>query len=376
LVWDGITRKGTVQNIAVLKEQIRGEGASVRISLAYADGTSSQAEEMLRKVDGEWKLSFMGLTQASIVGLFNRTQTNQGHASTEPFTRVTQQRASVPSKQNQDLRTPTAPNKPALPDNDPPVQRKGDELKLAMEKLDEFQKTGDEATRLRIARELAEMSKAWTKDESSQVIESVAKLGPAGKPLALLLCRIIANERYTLSRGALAKSALAALENVHPDLYQPVVVITMESRLGSSYEQATKKLAALGDKAVAPILLKHLREGVQRAESGSGPFSYRKSAFTGCMEALVAIERDEPTTFQAVLAVANAWAKANDSRNRGAKNFSYDNLPITLDAIKILSSFGPKAKDAIPVLKQLKLDENESVRKAAWEALKQIDANE
>jgi hypothetical protein len=47
LVWDGITKKGTVKNATVLNEQIRGEGATVRISIAYEDGASAQAEETL-----------------------------------------------------------------------------------------------------------------------------------------------------------------------------------------------------------------------------------------------------------------------------------------------------------------------------------------
>jgi hypothetical protein len=138
LLWDSLTKKGTVQNITVLQEQIRGEGATVRISIAYADGTSSQAEEMLRKVDGQWKISVVGLSQTSILGLFKGSQTNQGRASPQPVTRVTQQPAPVPSKQKQDLRTASVPEKPASPDNEPPVQRQGDEFKLAMEKLGEF----------------------------------------------------------------------------------------------------------------------------------------------------------------------------------------------------------------------------------------------
>jgi hypothetical protein len=61
LVWDHITKNGTVKNIAVLKEHIRGEGATVQFSIAYEDGTSSQGEEMLWKVDGKWKVSLVGL---------------------------------------------------------------------------------------------------------------------------------------------------------------------------------------------------------------------------------------------------------------------------------------------------------------------------
>jgi hypothetical protein len=94
----------------------------------------------------------------------------------------------------------------------------------------------------------------------------------------------------------------------------------------------------------------------------------------GCMEALVAIAPDDPRTFDAIFAIANAWAKAKDSRYRGARNFSYDNLPIAVAAVEILGRFRSKASEALPILRQLKLDESEKMREAASEAVKQINA--
>jgi hypothetical protein len=349
----------------------------VRISVEYRDGTSAQVEEMMSKVQGKWKVSLMGLMQTSVSATLSAGQDSSRFVSSDPQDALGLGRpGQVPVASNQKQATPTVAKKPAAPQSEPALQRRGDEYKLAMDKLADFQRAGDDETRSRIAKDLAEMSGKWTKDESSQVMDAVAKLGAAGKPLAPLLCQIVVNQPYPLSKSALATSALATLEKVHPDLYQPVVAISMDSRLGSSYEQATKKLAALGDKSVSPILLKHLREGVKRAESSTGPFSYSKGSFVGCMEALVAIAPDEPATFDAIFAVANAWAKASDSPNRGAKNFSYDNLPIAVAAVKILVRFGSKAKEAVPILTQLKLDENETMRQAASVAIKEIEAKE
>jgi hypothetical protein len=263
---------------------------------------------------------------------------------------------------------------------EPAPKPEANNYNLAMEKLGEFQRAGDDEARLRIARELAEISGKWGKDETSQVIEAVAKLGTAGKPLARLLCQIIANGVLTphmVSTDPVRRKALAALESVHPDLYQPVVAITIDSS-GSSYSKsvATKKLAELGDASVAPILLKHVRDGVEKARGrgpGLGLFSYDREAFIGYMEALVKISPDDRTTFEAILAIANVWATALP--NRGVKNSSYDNRPVAVAAVKILGTFGPRAKEAVPMLTQMKLDENESMRQAASEAFKQIDGS-
>jgi hypothetical protein len=45
-------------------------------------------------------------------------------------------------------------------------------------------------------------------------------------------------------------------------------------------------------------------------------------------------------------------------------------------AVRIMGGLGPKAKDAIPILRELQFDENGSMRRTASEALKQIDAKE
>jgi hypothetical protein len=376
LIWDGITKKGTVKNIAVLKEHIRGEGATVRISIAYEDGTSSQVEEMLRKVDGKWNVSLMGLVQTSISTRFTAGQNPSGYAGPEPFKSITPQQVSAASNQKQEIHGRTVTKKPAAPE--PTVQRRDDEHKLAMEKLDEFQRAGDDETRWRIAKELAEMSGKWTKEESSQVIEGVVKLGAAGKPLARLLCEIIANgpiTPYSVQADPVRRRALAALESVNPDLYQPIVVITIDRSASShSNSLATEKLAELGDASVAPILLKHLRDAVKKA-AGAGPFSYFGET-PRYMETLAKISPDDPSTFQAIFAIAKTCADPGPQKYRGAHNFSSDNLPVAVAAVKILGRFGPKAKEAVPMLTHLKLDESESMRKAATEALTQIQAKE
>ena len=228
----------------------------------------------------------------------------------------------VASNLKQAVRAPIVAKKAATTQGEPALQRNGDEYKLAMGKLAEFQRASDDATRSRIAAELAEMSEKLTTDECSQVVEAVAKLGTSGKPLARLLCAIIGNQPYPLHKSPVVRSALEALERVHPQLFQPVFVITIGESPGYSYDKDIKHLIKLGDSAVLPILLNH----------------------------------------------AKAWAA---NHPYGGRNF---NLHTAMAAVRIMGGLGPKAKEAIPILRELRFDENGPMRGVASEALKQIDS--
>jgi hypothetical protein len=56
-IWDGVTRKGGITNVEILKEEIRGEGATVRFRIQYKDGRSFESEEDLVKEGGIWKFA-------------------------------------------------------------------------------------------------------------------------------------------------------------------------------------------------------------------------------------------------------------------------------------------------------------------------------
>jgi Domain of unknown function (DUF4878) len=365
LMWDNITKKGTVQDVKVLNEQIRGEGATVRISVEYKDGPSSQVEEMMSKVEGKWKVSLMGLMQANLWGSSAPGLNSSGFVPPDPQDPLGSGRSRqlpVASNQKHVNRPPALAKKPAASPNAPDLQRHGDEYQLAIEKLAEFQRTGDDATRSRTAKELAELSGKWTKDESLQVIDAVAKLRAAGKPLARLLCQVIANGPLTASSiqaDPARRNALAALESVHPDLYEPVIRITIEH--WKFRDRAANRLAELGDSSVTPILLNRLKEA-----TGGSWFWDTRDTFIAYMEALQKLAPDDPSTFEIILAIAKARAKNRHSQDVG--------VPVA--AVKMLSRFGSKAKEAAPTLKQLKLDQNGTMRQAASDALKEIDAKE
>jgi hypothetical protein len=64
MMWDVLTRKGTIKNVEVLKEEIRGEGATLRFRLTFKDGGTAEGEERFVKEKGVWKSSFQGILMA------------------------------------------------------------------------------------------------------------------------------------------------------------------------------------------------------------------------------------------------------------------------------------------------------------------------
>ncbi len=55
---DGMTQNGTQTKFEVLSEEIRGEGATVKIRATFKDGSVEDADVSLVKEDGKWKMTF------------------------------------------------------------------------------------------------------------------------------------------------------------------------------------------------------------------------------------------------------------------------------------------------------------------------------
>jgi hypothetical protein len=64
--WDSVTRKGSIANVEILKEEVRGEGATVRFKIHYKDGRSFESEEDLVKEGGKWKIASNHYLQAAL----------------------------------------------------------------------------------------------------------------------------------------------------------------------------------------------------------------------------------------------------------------------------------------------------------------------
>jgi len=55
--WDKTTRNGTIQKIEILKEEVRGEGATVHFRIHFKDGKTKDDDEPLIKENGQWKIT-------------------------------------------------------------------------------------------------------------------------------------------------------------------------------------------------------------------------------------------------------------------------------------------------------------------------------
>jgi hypothetical protein len=71
VIWDQVTKKGTIKNIDITKSEIRGEGATIYYKINYKDGTNVEADEIMTKENGAWRIGsvkFMGIHRAKDKG--------------------------------------------------------------------------------------------------------------------------------------------------------------------------------------------------------------------------------------------------------------------------------------------------------------------
>jgi len=54
---DEATKEGTIERIEILEEEIRGEGATVRLILHFRDGMKEEDDESLIQERGAWKIT-------------------------------------------------------------------------------------------------------------------------------------------------------------------------------------------------------------------------------------------------------------------------------------------------------------------------------
>lgn len=54
---DEATRNGTIERIEILREEVRGEGATVYYRLHFEDGSKKESDQDLIKENGVWKMT-------------------------------------------------------------------------------------------------------------------------------------------------------------------------------------------------------------------------------------------------------------------------------------------------------------------------------
>jgi hypothetical protein len=236
-------------------------------------------------------------------------------------------------------------------------------------------KSGNAAERIRSANELG-------------------KLGAAAKPAVRALCEVAAYDF-----GELRQAAVDALERIEPALAKPVATLLADES-SRNCAVAARQMAKMGGSAspAVPVLVWHARRGKAfdveadlDALATVGPrdpeavraiIAHARSPISGGV--LDASGRNERTAALEVL----GWLTQNrGSLRQEIVGFLVKTLaecegerlrarvirsPLVA-AIGSLEGYGPDAKEAIPVLKRLRLNASKHVRAAAASALERID---
>jgi len=220
--------------------------------------------------------------------------------------------------------------------------------------------------------------------------DELGKRGDAAKAAARPLCNTIFDPSPIV-----AKAALQAFDRVQPDLSKTVAKLVLEGYPATDAKagEQAKGIEELGDmqqKAVPAIdvLLLWLKKG-DRGDNSSAALQISKA----CLAAIKKIKIDDDEVIKAfktlvlsktaqaavrveILNDLDEWAGTDQAKKKQVVPILKSGLNDTalqLASVKILSRYGPLAKETIPTLKKLKLSKNQEVRDAAEEALQQFD---
>lgn len=191
------------------------------------------------------------------------------------------------------------------------------------------------------------------------------------------------------------EAALVAIEKVRPDLYKPLSQIVLDkSRYRNATLQAVIALGKMREKAspTVPIILLLLKqEAANLRNHRDFTVDITTQLFIECMSALSSIEAKDDETIKTISNLAGPTFKGSFVRVAALeefKRFTSDNEKLkkqyyllckgALDdcstmAIYLLGELRADAKDALPILKKLKLSNDEAIRDAANNAVNKIE---
>lgn len=237
-----------------------------------------------------------------------------------------------------------------------------------------------------------------SRDAKSRIkaLEELGKLGPDAKEASQAIIEVM------MERGPMVRQAASdALERVNLPLHGPVLKIVVDDakRLTAVDELVGLEAEA---KPTIPLLLAVFRTEMAAGGSSQIRTSEGVPPAAKVLQAMVRIAPEEKSVVQAVLdtiTVKGAGGTGKLASSGGANNpirlyaidfaLEMDKLdpkPLTkalmtathdqiakLKAIEALGELGPRAKEALPLLKKLKLDSEEKVRDAATASVERID---
>ncbi len=271
---------------------------------------------------------------------------------------------------------PVAPQ-PAAPPLKPPAANKQDDGAAPP-------KAANGAAEKRELQKLAEQLRKGVSPKSRvEAAEKLMLAGPKAADMSAQLCDDLLDPSTSV-----ATAALRALEKVRPDLYPTLASLMLEGDGSFGYRRLhpIDQLSRLGADAVCctGLLLTIAKRDVV---THSCLASTRGSLAFSALRSLCPVDANYLTlarqlaaqpghSRQVGLNAIYAWAGDDEKRRKAVVPHVLTALKddqCYLWAIKVATEYGPLARDAAPVLRQLKLSPSPDVRSAAGRALDSVE---
>jgi hypothetical protein len=145
--------------------------------------------------------------------------------------------------------------------------------------------------------------KSRKQEERLQACEQLESLGKAALPAVRALCEATLDPSQKVARAA-----LQALEKVHPDLHQSVLVLLVDDN-ADNHVRALAKLGQLGEAGnpAVPIILLHIRKHLEYLSDPNIGRTYTSAQLVAsCMEVLPRIAPEDPDVVKALIGLTKA----------------------------------------------------------------------
>jgi hypothetical protein len=303
----------------------------------------------------------------------------------------------TPDKKSPTSENGTSKEEPRAKDS-PGEKKGGDTPKPDDEKKDDTPKPEPADKSLRDAIRAIENG---SEEEQAANAERLAKLGNKARSASRALCVAMAR-----TSGQKRKVFLETLEKVNPDLYEPVVTLLVDED-ARNHVAAANKVADLSDgKDTLPVLLKHIDNTLSLIEDGHGFHNNLIKADIVAMKKLAPGDPDVVKVFGRiirwrsqfgiglrhehdlrflVLDTLKDWSKSDPRvkttaielqreelkafQEANPSSISSNDLQEVIMIMGNLVEYGADARNAISILKDLKVHSNALVRKKAAAAL-------
>jgi DNA-directed RNA polymerase subunit M/transcription elongation factor TFIIS len=226
-----------------------------------------------------------------------------------------------------------------------------------------------------------------------KALEALGQMGPDAEAASEDVLALLADKSATVQQ-----SAFDALEKINPALHKPILTLLVD-RDNAHKIEALRQLGALGNDAAPalPTLIRYYRLQTTRESSGwlllpatllstmcaIDPDNKDFQSLVISNIALQPAENDysyaisnyRPLRIQSI-GIAADWARAGKvEANKLVKplRLALADINCQLAAIKALGDLGPAGKEALPELRRLKTDPEQTIRDAAADAVSKIE---